>query len=147
VGVAEASDVEFVANNPGDWMVHCHLPHHMMNQMSSVAGPMTRGSNGMPAALGMEEGMGILRERHATSEDKGPSLGRGMGVGSSRDQTVGNGPLSTQKAKESMSDMPGMPHEGMQMGAPAGVQFTVSQYFAYPRRRYILEKMDRNLQR
>src|SRR6266852_2461867 len=49
VGVAEASDVEFVANNPGDWMVHCHLPHHMMNQMSSVAGPMTRGSSGMPA--------------------------------------------------------------------------------------------------
>jgi len=118
VGVAEASDVEFVANNPGDWMVHCHLPHHMMNQMSSVVGPMTRGSNGMPAGLGMEEGMGILREGHATSEDKGPSLCRGVGVGSTRDHTVGNGPLSTSKAKHSMGDMPGLQHEGLQMAAP-----------------------------
>jgi hypothetical protein len=118
VGVAEASDVEFVANNPGDWMIHCHLPHHMMNQMSSVAGPMTRGSNGMPAGLGMEEGMGILREGHAMSEDKGPSLGRGMGVGSTRDQAVGNGPFSTSQAKHSMSDMPGMQHEEMQMAPP-----------------------------
>ncbi len=118
VGVAEAADVEFVANNPGDWMVHCHLPHHMMNQMSSVVGPMTRGSNGMPAGLGMEEGMGILREGHATSEDKGPSLGRGMGVGSTRDQTVGNGPLSTPQAEHAMGSIPGMQHEGMQMAAP-----------------------------
>src|SRR3989454_499847 len=118
VGVAEASDVEFVANNPGDWMVHCHLPHHMMNQMSSVVGPMTRGSNGMPAGLGMEEGMGILREGHATSDDKGPSLGRGMGVGSTRDQMLGNGPLSTRQAKHSTGNMLGMQHEGMQMTGP-----------------------------
>jgi manganese oxidase len=126
VGVAEAADVEFVANNPGDWMIHCHLPHHMMNQMSSVVGPMTRGSKGMAAGLGMEEGMGILREGHATSEDKGPSLGRAMGVGSTRDQTLGNGPLGAQQAQQSMSNMPGMEHgampgmqhEGMQMGAP-----------------------------
>src|SRR5438309_2847206 len=118
VGVAEAADVEFVANNPGDWMIHCHLPHHMMNQMSSVVGPMTRGSNGMPAGSGMEEGMGILREGHATSADKGPSLGRGMGVGSTRDQMLGNGPLSAQQVKHSVDNMPGMQHEGMQMGAP-----------------------------
>jgi manganese oxidase len=118
VGVAEAADVEFVANNPGDWMIHCHLPHHMMNQMSSVVGPMTRGSNGMPAGLGMEEGMGMLRDGRATSEDKGPSLGRGMGVGSTRDQTRGNGPRSAPTAKQSMDDMPGMQHERMQMAAP-----------------------------
>jgi hypothetical protein len=45
VGVAQARDVEFVANNPGDWMLHCHLPHHMMNQMSSdvMGEPMTNG--------------------------------------------------------------------------------------------------------
>ena len=36
VGVAQARDIEFVANNPGDWMVHCHLPHHMMNSMSDL---------------------------------------------------------------------------------------------------------------
>ena len=42
VGVAQSRTVEFVANNPGDWMLHCHLPHHMMNQMTSSVGSMTR---------------------------------------------------------------------------------------------------------
>ena len=36
VGVAQARDIEFTADNPGDWMVHCHLPHHMMNAMSDL---------------------------------------------------------------------------------------------------------------
>src|SRR5262249_44332159 len=27
-------DVEFVADNPGDWPFHCHKNHHVMNQMS-----------------------------------------------------------------------------------------------------------------
>ena len=79
---------------------------------------MTRGGRGLPAGLDMKEGMGILREGHATSEDKGPSFGRGMGVGSTREQTVGNGPLSTQQAAQSMGDMPGMQHEGMEMAPP-----------------------------
>lgn len=35
VGVAQARDIEFDAVYPGDWMLHCHLPHHMMNQMGS----------------------------------------------------------------------------------------------------------------
>ncbi|HEY2105385.1 MAG TPA: multicopper oxidase domain-containing protein, partial [Candidatus Binataceae bacterium] len=34
--------IEFVADRAGDWMLHCHLPHHMMNQMVSNVGPMTR---------------------------------------------------------------------------------------------------------
>ena len=38
VGVAQARDIEFVARNPGDWMLHCHLPHHMMNSMSDLMG-------------------------------------------------------------------------------------------------------------
>ena len=40
VGVAQARDVEFVAHYTGDWMLHCHLPHHMMNQMVAMVGPM-----------------------------------------------------------------------------------------------------------
>jgi manganese oxidase len=42
VGVAQARDVEFIANNPGDWIMHCHMFHHTMNHMVSMAGPMTR---------------------------------------------------------------------------------------------------------
>jgi len=38
VGVAQSRDIEFVANNPGAWMLHCHLPHHMMNAMSDLMG-------------------------------------------------------------------------------------------------------------
>jgi manganese oxidase len=39
VGVAQARDFEFTATNVGDWMLHCHLPHHMMNQMVTMVGP------------------------------------------------------------------------------------------------------------
>ena len=39
VGVAQARDVEFEAQYAGDWMLHCHLPHHMMNQMAALVGP------------------------------------------------------------------------------------------------------------
>ena len=48
VGVAQARDVEFEARQPGDWMLHCHLPHHMMNQMVAVTGPMARSGLPMP---------------------------------------------------------------------------------------------------
>ena len=53
VGVAQARDVEFVADRPGDWMLHCHLPHHMMNQMSSRVGgdPVTNGPLGDPSKV------------------------------------------------------------------------------------------------
>jgi hypothetical protein len=108
VGVAQARDIEFVARNPGDWMLHCHLPHHMMNAMSSVVGRMTRATNGMPAGAGMEEGMGMMRQGPALSEGKGPSLGRGMGVGATLDETTSNGALSESQSTESM---PGMPHQ------------------------------------
>ena len=126
VGVAQSRDFEFIANNPGAWMLHCHLPHHMMNQMSSNVGPMTRLRRGMPAGVGMEEGMGMLRGTPGapTGDDYGFSLGRGLGVGSTNDQTVANSPLSSEKAKQAMEgmegmqhDMPGMQHDQMDMSA------------------------------
>ena len=40
VGVAQARDIEFDAKHPGDWVLHCHLPHHMMNHMVAMVGPM-----------------------------------------------------------------------------------------------------------
>lgn len=115
VGVAQARDVEFIANNPGDWMFHCHLPHHMMNQMSSNVGPMSRVGTGMPAGVDMETGMGILRGTPGVpnGEDYGASLGRGLGVGSTSDQPISNTPLSQEKAMAAMKgmqhNMPGMP--------------------------------------
>ena len=115
VGVAQSRDVEFVAGNPGAWMLHCHLPHHMMNQMSSNVGPLSRRGAGMPAGLDMNNGMGMLNGTPGVpaGEDYGSGLGRGLGVGSTNDQPLGNTPLSEQKAS-----MPGMQHDmpGMPMG-------------------------------
>jgi FtsP/CotA-like multicopper oxidase with cupredoxin domain len=36
VGVAQARVIEFEAKYPGAWMIHCHLPHHMMNSMMDL---------------------------------------------------------------------------------------------------------------
>jgi hypothetical protein len=80
VGVAQARDIEFEAKYVGDWMLHCHLPHHMMNQMMSMVGPMMHSGSGLHTGGGMEAGMGIVRRSNALSEDLGPSFGRGMGV-------------------------------------------------------------------
>lgn len=64
VGVAQARDIEFVANNPGDWMVHCHLPHHMMNSMMDlmsermfVTGPLTQKQADEQMGLMMAQGL------------------------------------------------------------------------------------------
>ena len=40
VGVGQARDIEFTAKYAGDWMLHCHMPHHGMNQMVSMVGPI-----------------------------------------------------------------------------------------------------------
>ncbi|MDB5327130.1 MAG: multicopper oxidase protein [Phycisphaerales bacterium] len=33
VPVGSTQAIEFIANNPGDWAMHCHMTHHVMNQM------------------------------------------------------------------------------------------------------------------
>ncbi|MEY2599941.1 MAG: hypothetical protein RLZZ142_2200, partial [Verrucomicrobiota bacterium] len=33
VPVGSTRTVEFIADNPGDWAFHCHMSHHVMNQM------------------------------------------------------------------------------------------------------------------
>lgn len=46
VPVGTVRTVEFVANNPGDWAFHCHMLHHVMNQMG----------HGLPNIVGMKPG-------------------------------------------------------------------------------------------
>ena len=33
VAVGTTRTIEFVADEPGDWVMHCHMTHHVMNQM------------------------------------------------------------------------------------------------------------------
>jgi len=51
VAVAQASEFEFVANNPGDWQFHCHMIHHMMNHMTPHFGPRIRENSNVDAYL------------------------------------------------------------------------------------------------
>ncbi|MCA9641851.1 MAG: copper oxidase [Myxococcales bacterium] len=39
-------DVEFIADAPGDWAMHCHMTHHVMNQMG----------HGVPSLVGVKKG-------------------------------------------------------------------------------------------
>lgn len=132
VGVAQARDIEFVADRVGEWMFHCHLPHHMMNQMSSNVGPMTRLGQGMQAGASMEEAMGMLRDGRATADNKAPSLGRGLGVGSTTDLARSNGPLSQNEADKAMANMPGMDHGAMQGMSMPGLPKNANQVPLFP---------------
>lgn len=118
LGVAQARDTEFEAKYPGDWMLHCHLPHHMMNQMVSMVGPMAHGGQGMHAGMGMEEGMGMLRQGHALAEENGPSMGRAIGLGAEFEKATTNLPLHQQHS---------MGHE-MQRGVEHGKPQMVPGY-------------------
>jgi FtsP/CotA-like multicopper oxidase with cupredoxin domain len=90
VGVAQARNIEFDAKYVGDWMLHCHLPHHMMNQMVSMVGPLSHGGHGLHAGGSMPEGMGMLRKGDALAEENGPALGRGIGLASDLERATSN---------------------------------------------------------
>ena len=118
VGVAQARDIEFDAVYPGDWMLHCHLPHHMMNQMVSMVGPISHAGHGIQTGGGMEEGMGIVRQGHALSEDMAPKLGRGMGESTEQERNTSNlvGPSSQQGQMNTQQEaikkrVPGYPQD------------------------------------
>ena len=90
VGVAQARDIEFNAVNPGDWMLHCHLPHHMMNQMVSMVGPVAMAGHGAQTGMGMDEGLGVIRDSNALSGNLAPGFGRGLGPTVDREKQLSN---------------------------------------------------------
>lgn len=45
VPVGSTRDVEFIADAPGDWALHCHMSHHTMNAMG----------HGVPNAMGVDQ--------------------------------------------------------------------------------------------
>jgi hypothetical protein len=46
VPVGSTRTIEFVADHPGDWAMHCHMTHHVMNQMG----------HGVPNLIGVKPG-------------------------------------------------------------------------------------------
>lgn len=131
VGVAQAKDVEFDAVYPGDWMFHCHLPHHMMNQMVSMVGPMTHLGSGMHSGMGMEEGMGMIRKAHALSEELGPSMGRAIGLPTrERETTHLVGPQAASQHQHGESPKAGDPWAVP--GYPQDMWMTMDEMVAKP---------------
>lgn len=67
VGVGQTRDIEFVADNPGDWALHCHMSHHTMNAMG----------HGIPNPVGVRQA--ALADRlQALLPDYEPMGGNGM---------------------------------------------------------------------
>lgn len=96
LGVAQARDVEFEARYLGDWMLHCHLPHHMMNHMASMVGPLSEPGPGVGTGHSMERGMGMPHGGHALADEGGPSMGRTLGTGDA-EQAVGHHPMEEER--------------------------------------------------
>jgi FtsP/CotA-like multicopper oxidase with cupredoxin domain len=123
VGVAQARDVEFVADNPGDWMLHCHLPHHMMNQMSTQAGPMTRMA-GFPGGRGLrgDDSSGRLNPRgvnHDSMQGMDMSSMQGMRMEAAAPSTGSSDPAvpSAELGAGDQATAPGGPLANTQLDA------------------------------
>jgi len=125
--------VEFEATRAGDWMVHCHLPHHMMNQMVSMVGPLSPAGHGMAAGRGMPEGMGMVRSDHALSPELGPSLGRATGL-TTNEKMVSNavGQEPEPHAMPGMHMPPAVPVAGRVPGFPQDMWMTMDDAVASP---------------
>ena len=82
VSVGSTRTVEFVADNPGDWAMHCHMTHHVMNQMGhdfpNMIGVNPEGLDEkitplLPAYMTMgQEGMGDMAEHIEAGHMKVP---------------------------------------------------------------------------
>jgi manganese oxidase len=132
VGVAQARDIEFVADNPGDWHFHCHLPHHMMNQMASMVGPLMMSHANAPRPGTVEAGMGI-HEGHALGEAAAPAFGRTVNIGAETERNVANMPLA--QIPESALPRTGVsapPNAGMYPGYPQDMFMVMDEMVAKP---------------
>jgi FtsP/CotA-like multicopper oxidase with cupredoxin domain len=70
VATGTTRDIEFIADAPGDWAMHCHMTHHVMNQMGhnvpnmigvDTSGIAKRARTLLPGYMSMgETGMGDM---------------------------------------------------------------------------------------
>ena len=73
VPVGSTRDIEFVADAPGDWAFHCHMTHHMMNQMGHDI-PNMIGAN----TRGLDQQVQSLLPGYMTMGAEGMSMMEGM---------------------------------------------------------------------
>lgn len=111
VAVGQSRDVEFIANNPGDWMLHCHIPHHMMNHMVSMVGPMA----GIAGGDGDEHNSAVpeMRGNDLASGSLGAGLTPSLGPTTSANREVMN--AMRPSGEETGFAVPGYPQDMMEM--------------------------------
>jgi hypothetical protein len=98
VGVAQAKVVEFDAKYPGAWMIHCHLPHHMMNSM-----------------------MDLLRDRQISTADL--TAPQAMQQMQSLSESLGVPHVPSSPVAARANDVPGFPQDAfMEMAMDAAVE-------------------------
>ena len=131
VGVAQARDIEFIANNEGDWHFHCHLPHHMMNQMASMVGPMMTSTANAFRPGEMTTGMGIV-SGSALSQNSGAAFGRALGVGAEGERATPNMGLRSGTAPSFQQPGRTVPNAGMYPGYPQDMFMAMDDMVAKP---------------
>ncbi|AFL87445.1 putative multicopper oxidase [Terriglobus roseus DSM 18391] len=121
VGVGQARDVEFVANNPGDWMLHCHMPHHMMNQMSTgvngeatTNGPLSQAKS-MSAMRDMQQQMAEGQPK-TSGEQMSGMMSMDMGESAMREQDKNIAPDA--------SNVPNFPQDAYMEGPMMNMEHT-----------------------
>jgi len=107
VSVGQSRTIDFFADNPGDWALHCHMTHHVMNQMGHQGPNMV----GADAAK-------LRRAIKPLIPDYMPMGTSGMGDMSEMQTSMGN-MGSMQMTKGNMGDMQ------MTMGHKADTQMTM----------------------
>lgn len=137
VAVGSTRTVEFVADNPGDWAMHCHMTHHVMNQM----GHGTPNMIGVDAA-GLDENIRSLLPAYMTMGQAGMGDMADMGMqvpANSIPMVGGTGPhdvitmggmFTILKVRESLAD--GYNDPGWYI-APAGTQSVLAAHDAMER--------------
>lgn len=76
VPVGATRDIEFVADNPGDWAFHCHKSHHVMNQMG----------HGLPNLLGIDASS---TQKHLNALTPGTMVMGTTGMGETSEMQMG----------------------------------------------------------
>ena len=71
IGVGQTRDLQFIADAPGDWALHCHMTHHVMNQMGHQFPNLVGIKPG-----GLEEKIRPLLPAYMTMGHEGMDMGR-----------------------------------------------------------------------
>ncbi len=113
VGVGQSRDIEFEAN-PGDWAIHCHMTHHVMNQMGhdipNVIGVDTAGLDRqvrslLPAYMTMgRHGMGNMAEMGMPVPENSTPM---VGAPGPYDYITMGGMFTILKVRERLTGSPG----------------------------------------